>query len=682
MLTAGAVTIAFLPAYLLLRAPFRRLPLHTDTGYYVSGFTMAGGRVHYRAGWNARFAGCSKVVPEYFYSLVYLLHCRKTGVFDPDSGAIYKRHSRLYASMFNYLTAVAVGVLAAYLSGWDPSYYCAGLIVFGLVSSEPQWGVYSECGELFELPGHIVSVGCLVYGLHGGGPVWVGLAALTWCLSAFFVKLSALIGFVVLFGIVILIVPWSAGAVLAGGACASTVYLVWVRLNGRRPLDLVRGLAGHEASFGQRADRRLIAHRMREKSIGLWRTILNQPLVPILAGVGVVAGGAVTDGAGGLLSAYFAAVLITYASQATDCRYYQIPLLGPFALLAAQGAVALAASAPFAAVLLFGALIWIGRNTWRAVRLDVRGLNRWCWNGALSDEAVMRNERLDVAVREWQGIVAGRSMLVYGPMNQAYVLAGSFYPTALVAPEHCLDDVCPNWQPTFNETLTASPPSFILDTGNCFDAAAARTGLGLDYRLTRVFDAAFRLYALTERTNPAADIASVRTFRPQFEASLRAEEEMAADEFAICGRREQSADGHVVTADADGRVLADVLRELARRGHRTVGVYGAGRYTARHADVYRLSKVRVAVVLDDHPDRHGTRYLDWPVRRLEEADRFGVDAVIVSTDRFAGPMTARAREVWGGRIAVFSAQHAPEGPARVTDGEPRGAATPVSVEPS
>ena len=72
-------TLAVAPVYLLIRQPFRRLPLHVDSGFYVSNHTIATGRFRFSKGWNAHYAGCSKLLPEVFYSLVYLLHGRSDG---------------------------------------------------------------------------------------------------------------------------------------------------------------------------------------------------------------------------------------------------------------------------------------------------------------------------------------------------------------------------------------------------------------------------------------------------------------------------------------------------------------------------------------------------------------------------------------------------------------------------
>ncbi len=655
MLTAVVTTIAFFPIYLALRAPFWRIPLHIDTGYYISGDTLVNGRIRFSEGWNARYAGCSKVVPEFIYSLVYLLHCRRGRGEQGFQGDRYKRYSRLYASVFNYITAVVVGLVAAYLFEWEASHFCAGLILFGLLSSEPQWGVYHECGELFEVLGHIGAIGFLAVGLGSNSLVWIGLASFTWLIGAAFVKLSSAAGFAVLFGIILVVEPWCAVPTLAGAAAAVACYVAWIYVNGRRPIELVRGLAGHEVSYGQRADGRVLLHRLTEKCTCLVRTIVAQPLTPILACVGAVIGGTRGGELDWLLAAYVLGVSVTYAAQATNCWYYQIPLLPVIALFAAPAIVTVAHLGPVGvAALPLGALIWIGRNTMRAVRLDVQALDRWCWNGHLADDVTVRNTQLDGISPEIAGTVGGRSLLVYGPMTQAYVLTGAAYVTDIVTPEHCLEEVCPNWQPSLNQRLLRAPPSWILDTSNCFDAAAARDGLKLDYRLAFVFGGGFRLFEFEGRSGSPPDGSLVRTFEGQ--SMDRLDEEVVRAGIGLADRRGREVDD---TLDRAGRALRELLAQVACRGYRRIGLYGAGRFTVRHAEVYRRSSVRVAVVLDDRAERHGARFLDWPVGRLEEAQRFDVDAVVVSSDRFASPMAARARRMFKGSIAVFSPDRPP-----------------------
>jgi hypothetical protein len=93
---------------------------------------------------------------------------------------------------------------------------------------------------------------------------------------------------------------------------------------------------------------------------------------------------------------------------------------------------------------------------------------------------------------------------------------------------------------------------------------------------------------------------------------------------------------------------------LADQGHRRLAIYGAGRFTIRHAEVYRRSLVPISVVLDDNARLHGRRFLDWPVRSPDEAEADEFDAIIVSTDRFAAPMLANIRRRWGDRVPAFT----------------------------
>ena len=224
MLDVLPVAILAFPIYMLLRHPYRKLPLHIDTGFYVSNQLVAHGRLTYRTGWNARFAGGSKVVPELFYSLVYLAYGSKD----------YASYSRLYFSVYNYLTAVAVGVAAWVMSGGDVVCYYAGLAVYALVSSEPHWGGYFESGEQFEVLPQVLAVICLLIGLGEGSAWWCGLAALIWAAQAFAIKLTSALGFVVLFGAAACYNRWTIPPVLCGGAIATLGYLLWLLAIGKK----------------------------------------------------------------------------------------------------------------------------------------------------------------------------------------------------------------------------------------------------------------------------------------------------------------------------------------------------------------------------------------------------------------------------------------------------------------
>lgn len=639
-------TLAVAPVYLLIRQPFRRLPLHIDSGFYVSNHTIATGRFRFSKGWNAHYAGCSKLIPEVFYSLVYLLHGRGDDERCADG---YKRKSRLYASLYNYATAIAVGILAYYLSGGQLVFYLAGLATFALLSSEAHYGVFDECAEWFELLFDVVAVTLLIVGLSRGEGWYVGSAAFVWALGTFFVKLSSGIGFAILFGGVVLLHPETLLPVMVGGASASMLFAAFLIINGRNPIALLRSLRGHEASYDQWANWRGVLHRYTEKLGAVVSVVRRQPVIPVLAVVGLV-----IDPPQNVVFWLFAAsATVTYFAQATDCRYYLIPLLPALAVSAAGGVAGLIALGPVGGGILVAMfVVWIIHNPLRAARAPTDVLNRWCWAGSMAQREVDQNLSLDRAARTLRPMCRGESLLVYGPRNQACVLIGAGYETPIVAPEFYLDDVCPGWERSHNERLVSTPPVWILDTSRTFAAAVARSSLGLDYRLTHWFGDQLQVYHLEGVTPAATGFQSARTFQAVSREQLEHERSLAGASLTVHALDAEDATNF--STDREALALSALLTDLSARGFRRLAVYGAGRFTIRHADLYRNSAVPVTVVLDDNAERSGDRFLDWPVKSPAEVSRDDFDAVIVSTDRFVRPMLAQLRRRWGETVQAFT----------------------------
>jgi len=641
VITAAVATVALFPLYLWIRRPYQALPLYIDTGFYVSNHTIATGSFDFSKGWNARYAGCCKALPELFYSLIYLTHCRNA----EDPGLAYRRCVRLYASLYNYVTAIIVGLLAVILTGGGVALYLAALILFAAVSSEPQHGVYYECAELFGLLANALAVATIALGLTSGQAWWVGLGAFVWMLDACFIKLSSALAMVIVLGAVCIRMPSALLPIVLGLCVGGAAFAAWIFKNGQNPLELFGPLAGHESSFGQKADLRIVLHRLREKLRGFAVTVRSQPLIPMLAAGGVI----VAWPGPALLWIYLAGVFAGYVAQSTDCWYYRIRLLPPLALFAAPAAVALAASGFWGAALLAAAgLLWLYRNAWRPRRMSIDRLTAWCWNGQAPHVQLMQARAIESAIPALRETVGHEPVLVYGPFNQLYAMMGTSYATPLVAPEHYLDDMAPSWQQGLNHELVASPPRFILDSGACFDAGAAREKLGLDYSLVGTFAGRLRLFRFECRNATTPEIATARTFRALSSEELATEAKRSAS--PIDGPGDPTG---ATATDPAAEELQTLLRNLARAGYRRVGVYGAGRFTIRHADVYRRSPVPIVAVFDDRPERHGGTFLDWPIARLDEADPFELDALVVSTDRFADVMQPKARRLTNAEIPVF-----------------------------
>lgn len=642
MIVPLLVTLGFLPIYLWIRAPYRRLPLHCDTGFYVSNHTVSTGRWRFARGWNARFAGCSKAVPEFVYSLVYLFAERsKVG---PQGRIQYKSMSRLVASLYNYSTAILAGC-AAWQWGGDAWHYCAGLVVCGLMTSEPQYGVYFECGELFEMPFDVGSVLLLAIGASGGGNGWFAAAAFVWMLGACFVKLSAAVSFCVLFGLVLLAWPQTWAAVAMGSTAALCLFGVWVRVNGRTLRSLAGPLVRHESAYGQRAQWRVVRNRAREKGRCLWRTIRTQPVFPALTAAAFVI---MTPHP--LVLWYGLAVLVAFVVQAADCWYYQMPLL-PAAALIVTGMVATGSDGML--LLALGVGWWIACNTARSRRADVAQVNAGAWAGHRPFRELARDIELDRAAEVLRPEIQGRSVLVYGPLNQAYVLLSASYDTPIVTPEWYLDEMAPGWQWELNARILLSPPHFVLDTGQCFDAAAMRGPMGLDYRLRREFPG-LRWFELIAIQPPSSAALDVLTHRPLSDVALAGERVPDGGTAHAGGVPSTVAGDSAGEVDPTAKRLELLLLEIAEQGFRRLGIYGAGRFTARHFDAYHRSPVPVVALFDDRPTESAARLYPWPVERPTGAWRHDIDVIVLSTDRFATVLRERVSEVFGGDMPVFS----------------------------
>ncbi len=632
-------TALFFPLYMLIRHPFRRIPLHIDCGFYVANHTIATGRFSFRRGWNAHYAGCSKVIPEVFYTLLYLTHCRGNG----EPGEKYVSLSRVWMSVFNYVTAISVGMLAMVLAGGDPIYYCAGLVTFALLSSEPHYGAYHECGETFQILADTVGVTLLLLGVAWGSTGYVAVAAAVWLFGAFYIKLSNLVGFSILFGVAAWLLPASIKPMCIAAGIVAASYLAWVLVNRRNPLSLVGRLWGHEKSFNRRGKSGGIGHRLAEKSRTATRAFRNQPIIPILALVGLVG----SPPASAIFWAYVAAVVVAYTAQATDCRYYLVPLLPALSVLAALGAVfTLQYGSVGMAILAGAALLWLLHNPVRAALLNPQKLNLWSWKDGHPATDVQRNSQLASACQSFAPLVAGQPLLVYGPCNQAYVLLNAGYSTPIVAPEYYLDSVCPGWQVSHNAQLVKDPPQWILDTGRCFASQEARSMLGLDYRLHQKAGDS-RLYKLRTAQQPSANYEEARTFAPQTSSQLEEEAHLGEVRVTFHNAAESAP-------DPVGSALVARLHALATAGQRRIAIYGAGRFTIRYADIYRQAPLSVVCVIDDNAAGMSPAFLNWPVRAPDDVDPADIDAIIISTDRYADLIAARAARLWGDRIPAYT----------------------------
>jgi hypothetical protein len=654
------------PLYLWLRRPFAKLPLHIDTGYYVSNHTVATGRVDFSKGWNARFAGCCKVVPEFFYSYVFQ-SCRNTA----DSSAVadeYKSRFRLLSALFNYATAIAVAALATYCLDGGATTFALGLIVYCLLSSEPQYGVYYECGEWFGLLPQICGSLLLIVGLDTSNATLLAAASFVLVADAVFIKLSSTISAAIMLAVTVAMATWSILPLAAGGLVACGAYTLWIVHNGQNPMAMFDALRGHETSYGQRPSLSTIVNRLREKADTIARSFIRHPVIPAMMLVGLV----LAPPAHPIFWAYLVGGVCAYVLQAANCWYYQIPLLPIIAILAtggvryvlttthATGWIIAAAAVVIASIAVFRGL--------RARRMTLTDLTKRSWNHNQPDDVLDADIALERFARQSPEI-HNHTLLTYGPFSQSYVLLGASYPTPIITPDLHMNDMCTHWQATLSRQLIDNPPDFILDTRLCFHAATTRRELGLDYKLRRIAGASIQLYEFVGRSIPSRPPEDVRTFQPvsttqlQHELSLagdalRDETSTTASEFApsISFAPETNL-APPVESDTDR--LRSLLRTIVKLGYQRIAIYGAGRFTFRHAGVYRDAPLDIVAILDDRADLQGKSFVDWQVCSPESAPQLDLDAVVISTDRFTAAMRKRARDICGTDVAVLTVSDDP-----------------------
>ncbi|MBN1490094.1 MAG: hypothetical protein JXA69_09270, partial [Phycisphaerae bacterium] len=512
----AAITVAVLPVYWLLRWRFFSLPLHIDTGFYVSNDTVYTHRWKFRNGWNARYAGCSKLLPEAVYSLLYLQH----------GPAGYKVRSRAHASLYNLFTAVAVGLLCAVSvedSGHFWAYYAAGLIAFVAVSSQPQWGVYFENAELFELLPQVAGVVLMASGLDCGSHIMLAAGVALWWLESFFIKLSSAPAALVLTVWAVWAEPAAWLTILVAAVVAVLAYGAWLLWNGRSPWSMLVSFRRRQRQLDRIIGFDAYAQRLAEKSQLLAHVLVQAPAVLILLAIGIGTA-ELSPTRLGLLLAYAVGVGVCYGFQAGRIAYLTVPFQPLLAIAAGWGGVWLLHHGVVGASVL-AALVgaWLAMFGWYLLGGRDR-MARWVWRVHATDRPAERNAALDRLAPELAAIVRDRSLLVYGSANQAYVYVGRSYPIDFVSPAVWLDAMRPDWQQELHDRMRQVPPSFILDTNYCFDARAAATRLGLAFQLERLWPEGYRLFKFVDRVEAPVPVPACRTHRSLNRMDIRLQE--------------------------------------------------------------------------------------------------------------------------------------------------------------
>lgn len=102
-----------------------------------------------------------------------------------------------------------------------------------------------------------------------------------------------------------------------------------------------------------------------------------------------------------------------------------------------------------------------------------------------------------------------------------------------------------------------------------------------------------------------------------------------------------------------GRLKENVSGSFSRwkKEGRTIAIYGAGVHTVElmiHFDLRSVS----SILIDGDPKKQGTVFLGLPVHAPEEIIGLGVDAILVSSNRFQSEIVRKIRQVAGDNVEV------------------------------
>jgi len=463
---------AFVPLYALLRSRFARLPLHMDTGFYVTNAAIAERRYRPFRGWNTFFSGNSRLVPEWVHSTLYL-RC----------GA--ERYAAAFRALYTVLSlsaAVGYAAVAWALLGTPHAFWPSALISAALLA-EPQYGAYFESAEAFEVAVQGLGLASLCWGSELGQPA-LGLAglALLW-LDALLIKSSAALPCALTTLAVALrweALRWPALLCSLLAAAGLVALLRAAAPPAREKLELMRR---HERYVRRNYKNPL---RLLAVKIGFSAKLLAQaPLLPLLAAAGalVLVPQALTAAEGALCS-YAAFALGSVAAllwQGNRVWYYMLPLLalcGPLGaalVLELERRVGIGSAG-------FVLLVGLGASVVSSLRKlrgrDVREHCRRVFSvydrrgGAYGTRFAEDNFELMQACKQFRERVRGDSVLVVGGHNQAYLQLEAAYATPLVS-------VCELSQAVAGELGRFLPgvpaPRYVLDT--CGALPSTRFGL-------------------------------------------------------------------------------------------------------------------------------------------------------------------------------------------------------------
>jgi hypothetical protein len=457
------VLVAFAIVF-AIRLLYVKMPLHIDTGFYVSNWTVTFGNWRFAKGWSARFAGASKAIPEAFYTLVWLATYR--------TRIPYKIAMRLAFTL-----ALGVGALAM----WRAGEVLGGFGVYAaiallLLATEPHYGGYYENCEQFHLVMWPAGLAMIALGLTAPSPFAIGMGAFIFALDTYWVKYAAAPVAAAVYFTTWQYAPAAGWPIAFGWLAATALHLAWMRANGvslsqawgvlriqQRMLGMRRGKDGKARTVG-------LEELLAEKARFLRDIFRQNSIIPVMSVVGMAAGIVVRIDTGHLPAAYGLPLalliggLIEYVMQRNRVWYYALALIPGMALLAG-GVIGMLELLPaWIGGSIFGFMlgIWLWRAVMKPARMKHEARYRWIWKLHPEGGQVERNLAIEALGERIRDRVRGERMFVFTPENQLYAHTGASYPTSLVSAVWFLEGLAPEWPLELGRAFRAAPPRFIV----------------------------------------------------------------------------------------------------------------------------------------------------------------------------------------------------------------------------
>lgn len=449
--------------YVFYRRWFAPLPLQRDTGFYVPNYSIANKKFGPFHGWNTYFSGASRIVPQFIHTLLFLR----------SGGESYGRTFRSFYSVLTLITGMLVGITAQFIVQETWVAWCA-FVLYLLVAAESQYGPYFESAEIFQVFMQSAGFLLVMVGLHTENP-WIAASGISlFWLDTLTVKLTGGAVAVLLSAAVFYFHrDWWLGLAIPAGL-TPILYILWVRLSGRTLKENFHYLKEHEIHV--RRNYRNPVFLLLVKTAWIAKLVLYNPFIPLLAVPGALFFFSETTPntpAFICVSAYLLGALAGYYKQGHRVCYFMFPFLPIVAIFAAVSLETLSARFSPGPILAVGGVICllsIGVNLRQKINQTLAEFNRRVWSthnrpgGKIGDMMSDGNYRLEQFAAQIRSRVAGSSLLVIGPYNQASVLLEAAYDTPLVSLCGLTKGLVGDAGPWLAENLQSSPPEFLIDT--------------------------------------------------------------------------------------------------------------------------------------------------------------------------------------------------------------------------